>query len=544
MTEKNTFTRRTKTLIIAVSVLLFLVLCLFGAELWLKHEIRTVIEKEATALTDDGGMQVGVGRISVGILTRTVSVRDIRLRSQNEDPEHSGFTLVSLDAGVRKISLRGIGYKKNNGKPALSAVSVEIDAPYATVVTKGEKPEKEGGAGKKTLQQSITEKLSSITVGSIRISRAKLEYVAWKDSRDGTRIGLENGGLKIDGLMVDSLPAAAGKVLFSDGIAFTAGRVSYGYDAGDFVLQADTLSLNTADGSFYVKTAALIPQYPKDEFAQKSPEHSDWTEFTLRELICSGVGYAALVNDKTLTVDSLSFASGRIASYKNRQVWQEPRVKPLLYQTIQDLPFGIDVKKMSFTGLDVEYDELALDGDSPGVVTFTKGVGTAHNITNIVENHDRFMTIDMAADFMANSPLHAVLHFPVNPQDNRWEAKGKLGVMDPVVLNRAIEPLANIKVKTGTIQSIDFHITATPEQSHTALTMLYDDLSVAFMKKHEGKERRFITFIADEMILRKSNPGNNGNVRQGEGDFTRDPHKSMYNFMWKSLFQGIKDTVL
>ncbi len=541
MKENKTFRGRTKALVIAGSIVIFLVACMFGVELWLKHRIRAAIEKEAAALTGSG-IDVGIGRISVSLAKRSVTVRNIHLKSQNNDPGHAGFTLVSLDAGVERVSLRGVGYKKRNGKPALSAASIVIVAPYATVVTQGEKPD--AGTPEKTFQQSITEKLRAIAVGEIRISGTKLDYVAWKDEQDGTRIGIENGDLKVEGFMIDSLPAAAGKILFSDDITFTAGRVSYGYGAGDFVLQVDTVSLNTADRTFSLKTASLIPQYPKDEFAQKSPKHSDWTEFTLRGLTLAGVDYAGLVNNKELAVDSLTFASGHVASYKNRQVWQEPRVKPMLYQTIQSLPLGVDIKRMSFAGLDIEYDELAAGGDSPGTVFFTKGFGTAQNITNIADGHDRFMTIEMTANLMDNGPLHAVFLFPVSPQDDHWEAKGRLGKMDPAALNRAIEPLANIKIKTGTIHSVDFHITGTLAQSHTTLTMLYNDLSVAFMKKHEAKERKLMTFIADEMVLKKDNPGHNGKVRPGEGDFTRDPHKSMYNFMWKSLFQGIKSTAL
>ncbi len=542
MKEKKTFSGWRKALIITSSVLCFLFLCLFGAELWLKHRIRAAVEKEATALMGSG-TKVGMGRISVNIRTRSVTVHDIRLKMQNNEPVRSGSALVSLDAGVEKVSIHGIGYKKKAGRPAVNAAAVEIISPYATVITQGGKPE--NGKAKKSVRQIVTEKFNSIAIGEIRVEGTRLDYVAWEeDGSDGIRVGIENGDLKVDGFLVDSLPAIAGEILFSDDITFTADRISYAYDSGDFVLKADTVSLNVADGSFYLKTASLIPQYPKDEFARESAKHSDWTEFSLHELTCVGVDYAGLADNMVLAVDSLSFASGHVASYKNRQVWQKPRVKPMLYQTIQDLPFGVDIKRMSFTGLDIEYDELAADGDSPGTVVFTDGSGTAFNLTNIAENHDRFMTIDITADLMESGSLHAGFLFPVSPQDDHWEMKGTLGKMDPAALNGAIEPLASIRVKTGVIQGVDFHVTGTLMRSRVDLTMLYDNLSLAFMKKHGAEERKFVTFMADEIILKKNNPGHNGKVRTGKGDFTRDPHKSMYNFMWKSLFQGIKDTVL
>lgn len=531
-------------MIITVSVFVFLGACVLGAELWIRHKIRAVIEKEAAALTDSG-MSVGVGRISVNIPTRSVTVRDITVKSQNNDPNKRGFTIVSLDAGVAKISLRGIGYKKNDGKPALKASSIAIDAPHATLVTKGETAESGNAGDGKSLQQIFSEKLNSITVGGIAVSDIDLDYVAWNDNGDNTRLGVENGNLEIDGFMIDPLTPAEGRVLFSDDVRLTAGRVSYGYDAGDFILRADTLSAHAAAGNFSLKTIALIPQYPKDEFAQKSKKHQDWTEFALNELKCTGVDYAGLINNNTLSVDSLSFAAGHLASYKNRQVWQEPRVKPMLYQTIQDLPIAVAIKEIVFADLDIEYYELAQEGDTQGVVTFTNGAGTVRNLTNIAEGHDRFCTVDMSAGLMGNGRMHALFHFPVSADDDHWDVRGSLGNTDLKTLNAAIEPLANVKIKSGTVESVDFHIAGTSVHSHVELTMLYNDLSVAFLKRHEdGRERKFLTFIADGMVLHKDNPGHHGKVRTGEAEFERDPHKSMYNYLWKSLFAGVKKTVI
>lgn len=543
MKERINLSKRTRILIGVLGAVALLITCALCAEVWLKHKIRTVIETEVASLTNSR-VDVGIGNISVNIPSRSISVSNIRLKSRDDNSGGADSGLVSVEASIDKITVHGVGYKKRNGKPAITAADLIVYSPHAISETKGA-----GVAEKKehkTFRQAVAEKIHSISIGNISVREADLDYTVRKTDDDNTRFGLTNGNLTVHGFSIDSLPVAAGKVFFSDNMKFDASRVSYGFDAEEQTMQADTVNVDTAAGILSAKRAALIPRFSKDEFATRSKNHTDWTEIMMNGIDCTGVDFAGFFADNVVGVDSVSLAEVQIASYKNRNVRQKPNVKPMLWQTIQKLPMALDIKHLSFADLDVEYDELAENGESPGSFVLADGRGTAKNITNIAEGHEHFLTIELSsARLMNDGAVQATFLLPVDPSDDCWEVIGKVGTADMVSFNRILEPLMNVKITSGMIRSLDFHLTGTLERSHMSLTMAYNDLDVEFLKKDDHSLKRgFMTFMVDEILIRHDNPGRNGRLRKAEGYHTHDPQRSMWNYIWRSFVPAITKTVI
>ena len=157
------------------------------------------------------------------------------------------------------------------------------------------------------------------------------------------------------------------------------------------------------------------------------------------------------------------------------------------------------------------------------------------------------MTVDLDATFMRSAALHAKFLFPVSATDDHWELTGRLGAIDMSAFNRALEPLVNVRITSGVLQSLDFHITGTLARSRSNVTMKYNDLQVAFLDRHDHtRTRKFLTFLADDLLIRPDNPGHNnrGRLRTGEGDHAHDPERSMWNYIWRSLLPAILKTVI
>lgn len=145
---------------------------------------------------------------------------------------------------------------------------------------------------------------------------------------------------------------------------------------------------------------------------------------------------------------------------------------------------------------------------------------------------------------MGQGQINADFYFPVNPENTRFEVKGALGNFNMPVINTMVEPLAKIDIKTGVIRSMSFDIVGWTNQSQVTMELIYDDLDVMIYKErhHELKPRRFLSFLANEIIIKDSNPDRHG-TRIAEGTAERDPYKSQFNYLWKSLLPGIKATV-
>ena len=74
--------------------------------------------------------------------------------------------------------------------------------------------------------------------------------------------------------------------------------------------------------------------------------------------------------------------------------------------------------------------------------------------------------------------------------------------------------------------------------------MRYKDFKISMFKKTQEntatKKRRFLSAIANTLI-KNDNP-QNGTLRSFSVEYDRDPSKSFFNLVWKSVFTGMKGT--
>jgi hypothetical protein len=321
--------------------------------------------------------------------------------------------------------------------------------------------------------------------------------------------------------------------------------VVYHLAGGAQHLRADTIALDTARETVTIGSFALVPGFDKEEFAERSIRHEDWTSIKIDSIACRGVDFAALAADKILAIDSIHLAGADIASYKNRKVHREPRPKTMLYEAIRSLPLPTRIAALTFAGLDITYEELAERGETPGAVTIMNGSGRAENLTNIAAGNDPRMTLEVAAAFMNSGALEARFLFPVDPADDHWELSGRLGHTDMAAFNRVLEPLMDAKIISGTLRSVDFRIEGTGTRSQTHLRMAYQDLKVALLDHADHtRVRRFLTVLADDVLIRPDNPAQGGRMREAETQQTRDPERSMWNYIWRSFLPAILKTVV
>jgi hypothetical protein len=542
MNERKRLPAWAKAVIAVGSVLAFLLAVILGAEAWARHKIRTVIEKEAVAVA---GMPVAVrvGRIGVSLAGRSISIRNISLHSQNNDPAKAdSAAIVSLDGVVEQISFRGIGYRKTGGKPALNAYEVVIDTPQGTLVTRAIEKHRPEGA-KKDFREAVTERLNSVAVERIEIRDARVEYVRWISDNDERRFKLTGGGLTANDFRIDCT-AAADRILFCKNIELDVASARYGYGAGAMVAEIDTLSARSA-GVLSVAALRLVPQFAKDEYAQKSKGHKDWTRVDIEGIDCSGVDFRDMIAGKIVRADSISIGGAEIENYKNKQVYKKPVNKLLLWQSLQNLPITLNISKINFTDVAFRYDELSETGTTPGTVRFSQGRGEMLNVTNIAEGHDPYCTVNVSALLMDSAPLNATFNFPVSPAHDHFSVTGTMGKADMSSFNSALTPLMNIRVDSGVMNGLSFELDGTQTSSHIEMTMLYDGLSVSLLKSRDhSRERGFLTFVANDMLIKNANPTTGGQVRTASGHYTRDPHRSTFNYIWKSFVPAITETVL
>jgi hypothetical protein len=94
---------------------------------------------------------------------------------------------------------------------------------------------------------------------------------------------------------------------------------------------------------------------------------------------------------------------------------------------------------------------------------------------------------------------------------------------------------------------VHFDFSANQYQAKGSVTLLYDDLSVKILSLDEisgrHKNKGLASLVANLLVLNNNNTKDTSVMRTAQVVYKRDPGKSVFNMMWKSMFTGIKQIV-
>ena len=74
------------------------------------------------------------------------------------------------------------------------------------------------------------------------------------------------------------------------------------------------------------------------------------------------------------------------------------------------------------------------------------------------------------------------------------------------------------------------------------MTMLFDNLDAAVLKKDQLEENKTFSFLANAAI-KDSNPSKNGRVSVAEIEFDRTMYKGFGNYLFKTVESGLVNSV-
>lgn len=321
--------------------------------------------------------------------------------------------------------------------------------------------------------------------------------------------------------------------------------IQYTFQNKENQLRLDTLYLNTTKRFIRTTGLQLIPQLPQSDYAELSQTHSDWTKIQTSTTIWSGIDFTAFMKERSIVIDTITIQHAEISSYKNRQIAQSQREKQLLNQTLRHLPIALDIRCLQFGPLDVVYQELTPEGVQPGKLTVTNLTGECLGLSNRPAQNQSFLTIRSTGKLMGLANLQTTINFSLQDTSEQFTVNGQLGSLAMNQLNTLTEPLANLSIQNGRIDTLIFNITGNKHSSAVDLKLLYNGLEIELIKDHDGqiRQRRLLSEAINDWILYSSNP-QYGRTRIGTGSTDRDPYKSQFNYLWKSLWPGLKSMLI
>jgi hypothetical protein len=295
-------------------------------------------------------------------------------------------------------------------------------------------------------------------------------------------------------------------------------------------------------GSFKV-----IPVLNEDAFSKKARIQKDRYEVNFSNVNLNNINLDHIL-EKELVASNLTVDNGSIKIYRDISYPLEPTSKVGKYpaEVLLKSSAPINIKQVLFKNIYLEYKEKNAKSAKPGIVGFQQGEINMDNVTNIPDaiKQNNIMTLNYKANVLGAIQMNTSFKFFLNSSDGKFAVNGTLGSCNARDLNRISIPMAMIRIDTGFINGASFNLTGNDNIAKGDFVMRYKNFKVALLKKGEvnisGKKRKLLSALANS-IIKNDNP-QNGDLRSYSIEYNRDPSKSFFNLVWKTIFTGMKGT--
>ncbi|HVG41357.1 MAG TPA: hypothetical protein VM888_07075, partial [Chitinophagaceae bacterium] len=109
-------------------------------------------------------------------------------------------------------------------------------------------------------------------------------------------------------------------------------------------------------------------------------------------------------------------------------------------------------------------------------------------------------------------------------------------------LNPVLAPLSNVKIKSGSIDSMQIRAIGKESLALGEMNMFYHDLSIRLIKDGDENNTTFLrnvaSFLANTILIKKNNNGRTGLVY-----FERLRDRSFFNYIVKMTFSGMATSI-
>jgi hypothetical protein len=148
------------------------------------------------------------------------------------------------------------------------------------------------------------------------------------------------------------------------------------------------------------------------------------------------------------------------------------------------------------------------------------------------------------ANIMDSCKLSVKMISQMSNPDNLFSVEGSLNAFNMSILNPVLEPLAMVSLRSGQVDRFDFNFHGNKFNTTGKLFFGYNDLKISVLEMKNGntKEAKFASFLANNLMLKSKNPRSKEFLPE-EISFVRDEKRSDLNYLWKSIFSGIRNTL-
>jgi len=531
-----------KKLILILIALLVILLIL--AAIFVPRLVENKL-KDAILNNNSSEYKNSVGEVDFDLLTRTVSVKDLKVvptdKAISDLKIRTEGKKAIFEIALGDISVKNIKFIEliRNKKVLINEISFDDLAIRVLKNDKVKSPEKEDG--KLFHPDSIVLKnLNGIEIRQISVRN--LRYQVEDAINSNTLFKLDSLNFQLDGFIVKKKDDKYFE-LRSLSENFILENIKMRMPDKDMVISLAALKINFFKKSLEIDSFQMKPTISKVAMAAKFKYNKAITELSVKKLALVDFNFRKAIGHQGIYIDSISVDGLRVEMYKDkRKPYDMSLYKVLPHISLKKTNAIIDIKKVHVSNSYLLYEQRNPDSKLLMKVFLAKINADFYNISSLVERRKNPMQGRLSTSFMGRAPLNVHFKFNLDDKNNNFSFAGTLGATPFKYFDEILFPLAGLKVFAGQLDKLTFEATANEYQSHGTMTMLYHDLEATVYKKGNVDEEAKILSLLINTVVHKSNPDKKG-IRTVPMKYEHLPYTSIATYMVKTLLTGIAYTL-
>lgn len=229
--------------------------------------------------------------------------------------------------------------------------------------------------------------------------------------------------------------------------------------------------------------------------------------------------------------------------YRDKLIKDDPHDKKLYSRMLRELGFKLQLDTLQIEDASITYEEVQENTEKTGKVFFTNlnALGTAIRNTDLKSSSFPETQIHITSQFMGEAPLTVDWNFKINDPRDHFRITGRGKGISAKAINNFFIPGMNMEAEGDPIRTLYFDFYGDQDTASGDFQMVYDNLKINVLKKNGREKNNIFTAIANLFVSHKKT-ANDKPVKVE--DVERDKKRSFWNYLWTSVFTGLKQTML
>ena len=510
-----------KTGIAILSVIAVVLILNIGLNFWVKYQLPKIINEQSKTYT------ITYKNLVISLLDGNITATNVVVLPKAAlDAEKRK---AGIYATVSKVEIKNFKIFSVLFSDRIKARSLTLTKPEVILYKSNDKVIR----NPKSLESAVVkpfEKVISVSDVYFRNGDLKIIYV----QNNKAILNVSNINLSIDGIVVtdailkSKIPFSFKSYSVSCDSLFTGASPFYSIVTGKVAL---------TDKEVNVSNFKLIPLYSRKEFVRKIEKEKDLFNITAGAIKMKNLDWGYKDNILFFNTGLLEVDKCSADIYRNKIPVDDLSKKPLYNNLLRNLDFNLKIDTLKIRNSLLAYEEEKSFERGSGKLIFNKFNLSAINIISGYRKKKLpDLKIHIDCKFMDTSPLTVDWKFNVMDKSDGFNIKGRILNFSTNKIDAFTMPYMNAST-TGILKEVYFNFTGNDVAAKGKFAVKYDDFKVTIFKKDNPKKKnKFLTAVGNLFVKNDTK----GKVTDADVELERIQEKSFFNFLWRSIAEGLK----